>query len=281
MDDDPPFRPLALAGAAHPVDLGHRSMDHLAEEGVHRLERLRATGSCDPEGDLAHPRGQSFDLALAVVLDVDDDPGRESHALTDGHPRELLDRLERLAVPADQQAHVLVVWFGADHVHIHRAVLERRLHGRGDAHPFEHALEELGRDLRLFVEVVLAQVAGLDPRADDHDGLLGTDPEHAGPRLLDDLNVGLLFAEPELAEGCLDGLLNAWGASSDLLHGRCLRTQAASGWTPARHDPTRASRRFRPWTRAVWGSPASCCPASGSCRPGAVAAAQRAPSSRP
>src|SRR5512132_230672 len=281
MDDDAPFRTLALTGAVHPVHLGHRRVDHLAEEGVHRLERLRPTGLGDPQSDLAHPRGEPLDLAFPVVLDVDDDPSRETGPLADGHAGELLDGLGRLAMPADQQAHVLVVGFGADDVHVHRAVLERRLHGRGDAHPFEHALEELGRDLGLFVEVVLAQVAvGLDPRADDHDRLLGADPEHAGPRLLHDLDVGLLFAETELAQGGLDGLLNAWGASSDLLHGRCLRTLVPSGWTPARWDRIRSSHRSPPSARVVWGSRASCCPASGSCRLGAGAAARRAPSSR-
>src|SRR6266542_2789113 len=281
MDDDAPLRTFALTGAAHPVDLGHRRMDHLAEEGVHRLERLRATGPGYSESDLAYPPGESLDLAFAVVLDVHDHPSREPGPLADGHAGELLDRLERLAMTADQQTHVLVVGFGADDVHVHRAVLERRLHGRGDAHPCQHAFEELGRDLGLLVEVILAQVAvGLDPRTDDDDGFLGADPEHTGPRLLDDLDIGLLLAEAELAKGSLDGLFNAWGASSDLLHGRRLRTQIAWGWTPARRYRTRSSRRSPPWARVVWGSRASCCPASGSCRLGAVAAARRAPSSR-
>ena len=132
------------------------------------------------------------------------------------------------------EPHVFVIGFGTDHVDVHRPVLERRFDRRRDAHPFEHALQELRGDLGLLVEILLAEVPrGFRSRPDDHDGVLRSDPEDPGTRLLNDVDVGLLLGQAELAEGGLDGLLNAWGASSDLRHCRCLRTLTASDSTPA------------------------------------------------
>src|ERR671922_1904175 len=112
---------------------------------------------------------------------------------------------------------------------------------RCDAHPLEHPFEKLRRHIGLIVQILIAELAVVGTaHANRYHGVLRADPDQTVTRLLQDGDLDLLLAHAELCQGRVDGLLNAWGASLDLLH-HCLRTPASSAACSNPADHSRAS----------------------------------------
>ena len=113
--------------------------------------------------------------AFPIVLHVDDDPDALVQAPPDHHPRQLLDRVQRLPVTADEQGHVVLVL--PDDVDVHVVVVQDRLGDGIDAHVAQQLLQEVGRSVGLLLEVF-----GIDVRsdhADADDSLMRADAQHA------------------------------------------------------------------------------------------------------
>ena len=107
-------------------------MGDLALIGVHRFEFLLRARPQHPSSHLVSLRLDSVFPPFAIVLYIYNHADTLVEASSNGSSRELLDGVERLAVSADQQSHVvLVVSFDVD---IHMAPDEVRLRDGVDPH---------------------------------------------------------------------------------------------------------------------------------------------------
>src|SRR5437870_3347727 len=104
-DHHTPFRVLPLAGRFDAAQGRHGVVHDLPLEGIHRLEAFRTPRPLHPPGDPLRTRGELRAPALSIVLDVHDHPASALEPALDGPADQLLQGIQRLAVPADQQPH--------------------------------------------------------------------------------------------------------------------------------------------------------------------------------
>ena len=131
-----------------PGDVLQAQVDDLALDGRHRLELDRAAGLHDALGGAHGERVERRLAPVAVAGRVDDDRLAGSAAVAvDDRVREVLERVDRLAVLADQEAEVAARAGGDD-----RLVVLVDLDAAADAERGREALEQLaarGRGLAL------------------------------------------------------------------------------------------------------------------------------------
>src|SRR6266545_6971141 len=121
-DDNPAVRFLALTARGHTGNRRDGVVHDLALEGVHRVQALGLAGLLDPAGNLACSRDELGATALAIVLHVHDDMTPLTGPVVHDTPHQLLERVQRLAVTADQQRDALLI-VGGPHVDVHGPLL--------------------------------------------------------------------------------------------------------------------------------------------------------------
>src|SRR5918996_5405434 len=213
-DDHTAVGVLAFACGLDPADLTGGIVHELPLVRTHGLHALGPARAPDAGGHRPGPLDQLAPAALAVVLHVDHHPAPGLQLPLDGATDHLLERVGRLAVPPDQEPHLVGVLARQD-VDVHDPVDQVVVNVRVEVHPVQQAEQELLGDLGLLLQVH-AEILVQHP--DPHDSLLRAEAQQPLLRLLDDLDPGLLLTDAELFEGGLDGLLNACGASFDFLN---------------------------------------------------------------
>ena len=101
-------------------------------------------------------------LTLPIVPDVDQHPDPVVQPPPDRGAGELLDRVQRLAVAADQQRHVILR--PLDDVDVDVSSVGHGLRDGVDPHPLQELLDEVRHGVRLLLELGTLRVRGLGPR---------------------------------------------------------------------------------------------------------------------
>src|ERR687892_2061978 len=223
-DDHAAVGVLAFACGLDPADLTGGIVHDLPLVRTHGLHALGPARAPNAGGHRPGPLDQLAPAALPVVLHVDHHPAPGLQLPLDCATDHLLERVERLAVPPDQEPHLVGVLARQD-VDVHDPVDEVVVDVRVEVHPVQQAEQELLGDLGLLLQVH-AEILVQHP--DPHDSVLRAEAQQPLLRLLNDLDPGLLLTDAELFEGGLDGLLNACGASFDFLH--CASSCPRSSW---------------------------------------------------
>ncbi len=210
-------RAFAVAVRAQPRIVGQRQVDDSSLTGIRGIHCHRTPGLPDASSEAPGRLDQLATSAFAVPFSIQQHSPSALVPPFDEPVQEVLERIERLPMPTDEQSPSFARDVQAD---FPRFVAADRIDLRAEPHEVKKARENADGIVADHTNRPqwLGHRRGSYERLDD-DGLTHTDAhsrrlaaeaENPMAGVLDDLHLGLLARDGELREGVVDGLVNGF-----------------------------------------------------------------------
>ena len=142
---------LAMRAGLEPL-LAHHIVDHLALEGIHRLEVDRFAGLAHLIHGIQRNVTQMLPLTLQESIDIHNEMGTLTGLLLHRKTRQLLQRVHHLAMTADQMLDVRIV-IGND-LHHGAVIADAQLDIAFVIDDIQQALKIIGGDVGFIIELI-------------------------------------------------------------------------------------------------------------------------------